>query len=425
MKFRNEKNFPGDNPKTVFYVWTYLEWGGVQTYFLSLMRTVSKKYGIKAILPRGSDSKIIGYLKNNNVEYDFFDGNLNLNETKTLRQKIKRRCEDFLTNYSLAKHLSSYDLKNSVVQIDFAPWTAFALILYLTLKTEVFVTLHTAIPPISLSRRVLWKLKCFIIGLFENFHLNASNLDVKKSLRPVVNEKLYQKIDIVYSSFSRGEIVETLEKAVAKKEIAEKYNIPDDKIWICNVGQFIERKGCWVLLEAIRILQKQRNDLIFLWLGTVSLNEKTREKIEKYNLGDGFRFLAADEIGSQRKDLLTLWNANDIFVLPSFQEGLPMALIEAMALGKPCIASDINAIPEAIEHLETGILLKPGDAGILAQTISKLADDPNLRKKIGENAQKAAFENFEEKIIGQKMLNLYDNSLHTRDEENEHGLGSN
>ncbi len=388
----------------------------MQTYFLSLMRTVSKKYGVKAVLPRGSDSKIIGYLKTNNVEYDFFDGNLNLSQTKTFRQKIKRRCEDFLTNYSLAKNLSGCDLKNSAVQIDFAPWTAFALIFYLTLKTEVFVTLHTAIPPISLSRRVLWKIKCSIIGLFKNFHLNTSNFDVKKSLRPLVNKKLYQKIDIVYSSFSRGEIVETLEKAVPKIEIAEKYNIADDKIWICNVGQFIERKGCWVLLEAISILQKQRNDLLFLWLGTAPLDEKTREKIEKYNLGDSFRFLSADEIGSQRKDLLTLWNANDIFVLPSFQEGLPMALIEAMALGKPCIASDINAIPEAIKHLETGILLEPGDAESLAQTISSLADDPKLRKKIGKNAQKAAFENFEEKVIGQKMLNLYDNSLQTKAE---------
>jgi glycosyltransferase involved in cell wall biosynthesis len=411
LKLRNEKKLPDDKPKTIFYVWTYLEWGGVQTYFLSLMRTVSKRYCVKAILPRGSDSKIIGYLKNNNVEYDFFDGNLNLNETKTLRQKIKRRCEDFMTNYSLARNLSGYDLKNSAVQIDFAPWTAFALILYLTLKTEVFVTLHTAIPPISLSRRVLWKTKCSLIGLFKNFHLNASNIDVKKSLRPVVNEKLYREIDIVYSSFSREEIVETLEKAVAKKEIAGKYNISDDKIWICNVGQFIERKGCWILLEAIKILRKQRKDLLFLWFGTAPLDEKTKEKIEKYNLSDSFRFLSADEIGSQRKDLLTLWNANDIFVLPSFQEGLPMALIEAMALGKPCIASDINAIPEAIEHLETGILLKPGDAETLARAISSLADDPNLRKKIGENAQKAAFENFEEKIIGQKMLGLYDNSL--------------
>jgi glycosyltransferase involved in cell wall biosynthesis len=124
-------------------------------------------------------------------------------------------------------------------------------------------------------------------------------------------------------------------------------------------------------------------------------------------LRENFRFLS-DEISGQRDDLFSLWKMADLFVLPSFQEGLPVALIEAMALGQACIASEINAIPEAVRHLETGYLIETGDSDKLAKAIGTLADDKTLRQKLGENAQKFILKNFEEKIIGEKMLRLYE-----------------
>ena len=418
MNLRNRKNLSNDEPKQIFYVWNYLEWGGVQTYFLGLMRGVSRKYSVKTVLPFGSDKKILAYLKANNVEYDFFEGKLDSSPAVTLIKKIKRRYNDFKTNFLLARHLSKYDLTDSAVQIDAVPWMSFALLFYLATKTQVFVTLHTALPEISFLRRMWWKTKLAILNRFESFHLNASNLDVKKSLRSLVNESRCRQIEIIYSSFNRREIEEITSSKANKREVFEKYNLPESKIRVCNVGQFIERKGCWVLMEAIEILQKQRDDIFFLWLGTSPLDKQTVEKIETYHLNGSFRFLSANEIGTRRADLLTLWNAADIFVLPSFEEGLPMALIEAMALGKPCIASNINAIPEAVKHLETGILLKPGNAAELARAIESLAEDSGLRVKLGENARKSVFENFEEKITGQKMLRLYDASLRRKSGNN-------
>ena len=418
MNLKKRQKLSDDRPVQIFYVWNYLEWGGVQTYFLGLMRSVSRRYSVKTVLPFGSDKKILAYLEANNVEYDFFEGKLDSSPAVTLIQKIKRRYNDFKTNFSLARHLSKYDLTDSAVQIDAAPWMSFALLFYLATKTEVFVTLHTALPEISFLRGIWWKTKLAILNRFESFHLNASNLDVKKSLRSLVNESIYRQIEIIYSSFNSREIEGITISKTNKREVFEKYNLPEGKIRVCNVGQFIERKGCWVLLEAIEILRKQRDDIFFLWLGTSPLDKKTVENIGKYNLNGSFRFLSANEIGTRRTDLLTLWNTADIFVLPSLEEGLPMALIEAMALGKPCIASNINAIPEAVKHLETGILLKPGNATELARAIGRLADDSELRVKLGENARKSVFENFEEKITGQKMLRLYDVSLQRKSGNN-------
>jgi glycosyltransferase involved in cell wall biosynthesis len=111
---------------------------------------------------------------------------------------------------------------------------------------------------------------------------------------------------------------------------------------------------------------------------------------------------------ANRRDLLRLWRAADMFVLPSYQEGLPVALIEAMALEKACIASDINAVPEALKHLENGVLVKAGDSRQVAEAVNALADDAKLRKKLGENARKFVSENFEENVTGGQMLRLYE-----------------
>jgi len=408
LKHKKKVNSKDFTPKKIFFVWNYLQWGGAQIYFLALIRTISHKFDVRAVLPNGSDKKILQYLEANNIEYDFFEGSMDSSKAKSVGQRIKRRLNDSFINLSLAKHLSKYDLKNSIVQIDVAPWAGFALLYYLISKTNVFVTFHTAIPQLSFLRRALWKSKFAILTASRHFQIAASNLDVKKSLRPFVGESRYRQIEIVYSSVNAEEIEKVLKENKTRREIAEKYNFPYEKTWVCNVAQFIERKGSRVFLEAIEILRKQRSDLFFFWLGTASLAREVQETIEKYNLKDNFRYLAGNEIGESRHDLLTLLKAADLFVLPSLEEGLPVALLEAMALGKACIASRVNAIPEAVKQNETGVLVDAGNPEKLASAVGELSDDKLTREKLGENAQKLVLENFEEKVIGQKMLRLYE-----------------
>ncbi len=408
LETKNTVNLNETPIKKVFFVWNYLQWGGAQIYFLALMRSVFGEFSVKAVLPNGSDKKLLQYLDANRIEYDFYEGNMDSSKAESIVRRIERRWNDFIANLSLAKHLSRYDLKNSIVQIDVAPWAGFALLFYLIRRTNVFVTFHTAIPELSFLRRALWKTKFAVLSLSRRFQIAASNLDVKKSLRPFVSESRYRQIEIVYSSVNAEEIKRVTGENKTRREIAEKYNFPPEKTWVCNVAQFIERKGCRVFLEAIEMLRKQRSDLFFYWLGTAPLTKEVRENVEKYDLAGDFRYLTGDEIGDNRHDLLTLLKASDIFALPSFQEGLPVALLEAMALGKACVASRINAIPEAIEHFETGVLVEAEDAEKLAAAIGALADDVFLREKLGENARRTALENFEEKVIGQKMLRLYE-----------------
>lgn len=394
--------------KTIYYVWNYVEWGGAQIYFLGLMRAARRKYRVKAVLPENSARKMLDYLDDNRIEYDFFKGQIDFSKNGSFAERLKRRWNDLKTNVVLAKKLSGDDLKNSIVQIDVVPWSGFFLLVYLSLKTDVFVTFHTALAPLSSVRRIVLQAKFAALNLFKNFHIVASNFDVKKSLRSWVSRENYERIEVIYSSINADEIENALKIGRTRDEIADKYKFPPDKIWVCCVAQFIERKGCWTFLEAIEILRAKRDDLFFFWLGTAPLADETKNLIAKYDLKNDFRFLSAAEIGATRSELLTLWQSAEIFCLPSLMEGLPVALIEAMALGNACVASNVNAIPEAVIPFETGILVEPGESEELAAAIEKLADDESLRANLGTNARQMVLEKFEEKITGGKMLELYE-----------------
>jgi glycosyltransferase involved in cell wall biosynthesis len=170
----------------------------------------------------------------------------------------------------------------------------------------------------------------------------------------------------------------------------------------------IERKGCHVLLEAARELRPRHPSLYFAWIGTAAPNQEIEARIDEYGLRDSFRTITSGEIGESRLDLLLLLRLADLFVLPSLSEGLPVALLEAMALGKACIASGVNAIPEAIRDHETGVLVQPGDPKGLAEAITGLQADTRLRERLASAGQAYVLSNFDERIAARTTVDFYD-----------------
>jgi glycosyltransferase involved in cell wall biosynthesis len=83
-----------------------------------------------------------------------------------------------------------------------------------------------------------------------------------------------------------------------------------------------------------------------------------------------------------------LYGEADAFVLPSFAEGIPVVLMEAMASGVPCVTTRITGIPELIQNDDEGLLVAPSDADALAAAIARLMDDPALRARIAAGARK-------------------------------------
>jgi glycosyltransferase involved in cell wall biosynthesis len=230
-----------------------------------------------------------------------------------------------------------------------------------------------------------------------------------ESLRPYVPRRFMRGVRVAYSGIDQDEIRQALDADFNRARLCEKYGLPADRFLVFSLGQMIERKGYRVLLEAARHLQRREHEsLHFVWVGTATRNPEIEARIDEYGLRDSFRTITSGEIGESRQDLLLLLRLADLFVLPSLSEGLPVSLVEAMALGKACVASNINAIPEAIKDHETGVLVAPGDHLELAQAIAELQADAGLRERLGMAGQAYARANFDERIAARTTVEYYD-----------------
>ena len=239
----------------------------------------------------------------------------------------------------------------------------------------------------------------------------SANNDAKNSLRPLVSEKFFNSIQVIYANINPDEINEALNSETSADDLLKKYNLPANKFLVFCVGQFIDRKGRWIFLEAARELLKNYQDIAFVWISNYKPSAEDLAKAESFGLGENFIFFTSDQIGSEHIDLFKLLKLADVFALPSYLEGLPISIIEAMGLGIPTISTKINAIPEAVIHLETGILIEPGDSGALKNAIELLKSDEKLRANLSKKGREYALEKFDEKAVAKIAVESYINSF--------------
>lgn len=151
---------------------------------------------------------------------------------------------------------------------------------------------------------------------------------------------------------------------------------------ICFVGRFEEQKNLKTLLDAVRGLEVE---IIFVGQGQLREELQTKARVNS---------VKAQFLGIVRNNgLPEILNDQTIFVLPSFYEGHPKVLIEAMSCGLPVIGTDVPGIKELIRHRENGYLCGT-DVESLRMAINTVLNDPQLRKKMGQNAREYVHNNF-------------------------------
>lgn len=164
------------------------------------------------------------------------------------------------------------------------------------------------------------------------------------------------------------------------------------------VGRLENIKGPQVLLEAFGLLARTRPDLVLAFVGPGGLAKPLADRALDLGLGDRVLLAGArDDIPRVLADL-------DLVVLPSLSEGLPFALLEAMAAGKPVVASAVGYIPSVLHNGRTGVLSPPGDSESLAAAMALLLENPEVARDMGRNAQAEV----ERRFSLNGMLEAYD-----------------
>lgn len=184
------------------------------------------------------------------------------------------------------------------------------------------------------------------------------------------------------------------------KNIREKLLINTEDIVVGFVGRLVPAKGLEYLIGAISYLKEEFKNIKLLIVGEGSLLIGLKDKARENGIHDRVIFTG------QRRDVPDILHSTDIFVMPSVAEGIPNALLEAMAMGKPIIATKVGGIPEIIEDGFNGLLVPPRDSGVLAAAIKTLMDNRQLATKIGQTARDFA-QNFSIKATAQKWELLY------------------
>ncbi len=190
----------------------------------------------------------------------------------------------------------------------------------------------------------------------------------------------------------------------ARAACRQKYNIDGGAV-IGIIARLSDIKGHDVLIWSMSHVVRTFPDVKLVIVGQGKEEERLRQMTKELNLEKHVIFLP---LTGRPTEILPLF---DIFVLPSYKEGLALALIEAQASGLPVVASRVGGIPEIVMHEETGLLVEPGNIDALAHAILVLLRDLPRARAMGRRAHEVAVRSFSAERMVQETIHFYQEML--------------
>ncbi|MBI4565313.1 MAG: glycosyltransferase family 4 protein [Planctomycetes bacterium] len=190
-------------------------------------------------------------------------------------------------------------------------------------------------------------------------------------------------------------------------DLRSRLGTPHDATVLLGVGRLDPQKGFDLLLEAFRSLEPERGR-VHLWLAGDGPDRRILEaRVCALHLSPWVHFLGF------RDDVPALLMSSDLFVLPSRFEAMPMALLEAMAAGRPAVVTDVGDNAELVGHGLAGLVVPPEDSRALAAALEALVRNPSRRAAFGLEAQRRSAA-FRADRMARKVLHVYNEALHRR-----------
>lgn len=196
----------------------------------------------------------------------------------------------------------------------------------------------------------------------------------------------------------------------SREEIFQEFRIEPNKRLVGMIGRLCPTKGQEEFLKAVTMIKDEAPDVIWVIAGKdIEFGGKYEKKLK--NLARDLGLNGSVIFAGHQEDPDSLLNAMDLFVLPSKREGLPLVVLEAMALKKPVIATRVDGVPELIEDGRTGVLVPPAEPAPLAEAMLKLLNAPDKAMNLGEAGYMRARRDFCASEMIQRILSLYQEAI--------------
>ena len=188
---------------------------------------------------------------------------------------------------------------------------------------------------------------------------------------------------------------------IDRAAVRERVGIPGDARVLIVVAKLMKQKGHEFLLRALPSLFERFPDLHVLLVGDGPLRSRLTDDIAQ------LPGAARVHLAGNRRDVGDLLAASDLFVLPSLWEGLPMALLEAMATGLPAVVTDVSGSGQVVVDGESGLVVPPGDVERLCAAIGLMLDDPDRAKRMGIAGRRRVDRFFSARVQAARHAALY------------------
>jgi glycosyltransferase involved in cell wall biosynthesis len=194
--------------------------------------------------------------------------------------------------------------------------------------------------------------------------------------------------------------------SIDKTEARRMLGVSPDAFVFGTVGRLAPTKGLSFLIEAFSRTKEKIPSAQLVLLGTGKSRAELEQQASKTSCSNSIHFLG------HRDNIEQLYRAMDVFVLSSIAEGMPRAILEAMAAGVPCIATQVGGIPEILPSRDVGRLVPAKDPVALAQAMIDLAKSPAKQlEQLCEKAADRARRCYSHEVVGEKLRNLYENEF--------------
>jgi len=317
----------------------------------------------------------------------------------------------------LREIIKRYDIE--IVETTY--WGAEAFLYSLRRRTPLVVRLDVSASDILKTGtysgiRELLSLK--LLALLENFTAKRADrvIAISSDLYDYATERLHigsDRVDLIHHS------IDTAKFRFIESEIRGRLGIPTNAPLVLFVGRLEARKGVHILCQAFAEIVRNMPATRFVLVGRDTKTAPDSDSMKSYVCreagSEGYRdnLLFIDYLSQD--ELIPLYSASDVFVLPSFREGFSMVVLEAMACGKPVVVTSTGIVPELGLDGKGGIVVEPGDAVGLAEAIIKMLSlDEKDRELVAGKNRELVETGFSISAWVDKVVGVYNKALSKR-----------